>query len=160
MRRSEGAQSPFPGRTIVLCLGNKYLGDDGVGIRVAEDLASRDLGDAVVVDSCQTADLSLLASYEGAKKVVVVDALKSGAPPGAVSKYAMTPRKDPFSTLPESHSIALHDMFDVATQTGLLSCPVVILGIEPEDCGPGEGLSAEVERAIPQVISELVRELR
>ncbi len=158
MRRSNSVYAAYTGKTVVLCLGNRYMKDDAVGIRVADQLAVNEAH--VVIDSCQTADLSLLARYAGARRVVVVDALVSGSRPGTVSRFVIGPRRDPVQSLPGSHSIGLHDMFDFASQSRLLTCPVTIIGIEPRECGPGEGLSPEVEGAIPRVISEIDAELR
>ncbi len=158
MRRSDSVETGYAGKTVVLCLGNRYMKDDAVGMYVADQLTVND--ERVVVDSCQTADLSLLARYAGAKRVIVVDALVSGSPPGTVSRFTMGPRRDSVQSLPGSHSMALHDMFDFASQSRLLTCPVTIIGIEPRECGPGEGLSPEVEGAIPRVISEIDAELR
>jgi Ni,Fe-hydrogenase maturation factor len=53
----------------------------------------------------------------------------------------------------------LHDLFDLASEAGLLTCPVTIIGVEPKDCRVGEGLSAELMSAVPSVIAEVEREL-
>jgi hydrogenase maturation protease len=142
------------GRSVVLCLGNRYLRDDGIGIRVAEALKGI-LGSNVLVDVSQTMDLPLLTQYEGASRVVVVDALKSGARPGEVSRYTLVPNGRPLQALNGPHSLGLHDFFDIAWQTGLLKGPVTIVGIEPKDCGLGEGLTEELEGAIPRVVAEV-----
>jgi hydrogenase maturation protease len=144
----------FSGKSVVLCLGNRYLGDDGIGIRVADALDGI-LGADVLVEASQTMDLPLLSRYEGASRVIVVDALKSGASPGVVSRYALVPKGVPLQALKGPHSLELHDFFDIAWQTGLLGCPVTIVGVEPKDCGVGEGLTKELEGAIPRVVAEV-----
>ena len=145
------------GKTVVIGLGNRYMKDDGIGIQVAEQL-ERSLGGDVVVEECQSVDIGLLAKYGGASKIILVDASKSGFPPGTISKYGIAPSKTPLVSLEGQHALQLHDMVDVANQAGLLSCPVTVVGVEPKDCGPGEGLTPELERAVPDVI-ETVREL-
>ena len=159
MRIDEPERAMCYGKAVVLCLGNKYRKDDAAGIRVADKLLQMDLGEGVVVESCQSADLSLLSSYGGADRVIIVDALRSDATPGTVSRYDMTPARSRVRSLPGSHSIRLHDMFDIAHQSGLLSCPVTIFGIEPKDTGLGEGISPEVEGVIPRVLTMVIREL-
>jgi hydrogenase maturation protease len=148
-----------PGKTVVLCLGNEYMKDDGIGPRVAAELAKVRLGEAVTIDSLRTIDLTMLSLYAGARKVIVVDALSSGSSPGTVSKYAVAGIKDPVTHLAGSHTLRLCDMFDVASQARLLTCPVAIIGVEPKDSGVGEGLSDEVEGAIPEVIAEVRAEI-
>jgi hydrogenase maturation protease len=143
----------------VVGIGNRYLRDDAIGIEVADELALRRMKRNVLVRSCRAADLSLLAQFAGASKIVLVDALMSGAPPGTVSRYAVSPNKNPLDSIPGLHSLDLRDMFDIATQTGLLTCPVTIVGVEPKDLSPGEGMSPELVRAVPKVLSAVVDEV-
>jgi len=144
----------IPGKAVVLCLGNRYLRDDGVGIMVAEALKGS-LGRDVLVVESRTIDLSLVSLYEGASKVIVVDAMESGATPGEVSRCVLVPNGKTIEGLAGSHAMQLHEIFDVARQTGLLKCAVIIVGVEPKDCGIGEGLTPEVKEAIPRVVAEV-----
>lgn len=152
-------EASFAGKTVIVCLGNRYLRDDGIGILVAEELKSRNLGSDILVDAYQTADLSLLWQYQGASRIIIIDALRSGAPPGTISRYTITPTSGPLAPLQGLHKLQLHDMFDIASRTGLLTCPVTILGVEPKDCGIGEGLSAELATAMSEVVTAVIKEL-
>jgi hydrogenase maturation protease len=147
----------YSGKTIVVGIGNKYLRDDGIGVQVADELAGS-LGEKVLVRSCQSADISLLAQFAGASKVVLVDALKSGADPGTVSRYTILPNKNPLDSVRGLHSLDLRDVFDIATQTGLLTCPVTIIGVEPKEISVGEGMSDELVQAMPRVLSAVIDE--
>lgn len=149
----------FVGKTVVICLGNRYMRDDGIGIQVAEELRGRDLGKDILVYAHQTVDLSLLWVYKGASRAIFVDALKSGETPGTISKYTIVPNKDPLYRLPDPHSLQLADIFEIGSQTGLLTCPVTIIGIEPKDCSVGEGLSTELASVVPTVVNVVVKEL-
>ncbi|HYA56175.1 MAG TPA: hydrogenase maturation protease [Nitrososphaerales archaeon] len=141
------------GKTVVLGLGNPYLRDDGVGVAVARELQRRSTAGDAIVRAHQTFDLWLLSEFSGASKLIIIDAVRSGSAPGTVTEYEVAPRRGPLSPLPGLHSLELHDLIDFASRMGLLSCPVTIIGIEPKDCGVGEGLSPEVERAIPDVVT-------
>ncbi len=152
-------EESYAGKTVVVCVGNRYLRDDGIGIHVADQLVGHDLGEGVIVEACQTADLSLFWQYSGASKVIIVDSVKSGTPPGTVSRYTISPNQKAIASLPGLHSAQLSDMFDVASQTGLLTCPVAIIGIEPKDCGIGEGLSDELASVLPVILLEIIKEL-
>jgi hydrogenase maturation protease len=133
--------------------------DDGIGIHVAEWLKKCDLGRDVLVYDYQAVDLSLLWQFQGASRVIVVDALQSGLAPGTISRYRITEDGNPLARLPALHALQLYDMFDLASQAGLLSCPVIIIGVEPKDCSIGEGLTGEMQTALPKVIDEVIREL-
>lgn len=141
------------GKTVVLCLGNPYLRDDGVGVAVAKELQRRNLGEGTLVRAHQTFDLWLLSEFSGASRLFIVDAVRSGSSPGTVTEFEVAPRPGPLSSLPGLHSLELHDLIDFASRMGLLSCQVTIIGVEPKNCEVGEGLSPEVERAIPEVVA-------
>jgi hydrogenase maturation protease len=164
MRSEHGTQAapaePNPkGATVVLCLGNKYLGDDGVALRVAEALKGV-VGAGVIVVECQTLDLPLLSQYEGASKIIVVDALRSGALPGSIGRYGLVPRREALVSLPREHGLQLHEVFDLAYAAGMVRCPVTIVGVEPKNCGVGESLTPELEAAIPLVVGEVEAALK
>ncbi len=147
-------------KIVVIGLGNVFMKDDGVGIQVARELKQHDLGKGVLVYDYQEMDLSLLRYFQGASKVVVVDALKSGKPPGTISKYSIATREGPLLQLPSLHGLQLYDMFDLANQAGLLSCPVIIVGVEPKDCSVGEEMTEELMDALPRAVDEVIKELR
>jgi len=149
----------FEGESVVIGLGNPYMMDDGVGIQAAKELKRKDLGAGVRIYEYQTLELSLLWQFRGASKVIVVDALRSGGTPGTVSTYFITPKEGPMLELPSLHALQLYDMFDLASQAEALPCPVTIVGVEPESCNPGEGLTEKVSAALPRVLEAVVREL-
>jgi hydrogenase maturation protease len=142
-----------------LGIGNPYMHDDAIGIEVVAELRKRELDEKILVFEYRTLDLSLLTYFKNSSKIVLVDALKSGQVPGTVSKYSVSDSKNPMSTLPNLHGLQLYDVVDLASQTGVLSCPIVVVGIEPKDCTPGEGLSDEVKGALPKVINVVMNEL-
>ncbi|HMA54666.1 MAG TPA: hydrogenase maturation protease [Acidobacteriota bacterium] len=74
-----------PGKTVVLGLGNILLGDEGVGVRVVEELERTGGLPGVELVDGGTAGFSLLPFFDAASLVVVVDAAADGAPPGTVT---------------------------------------------------------------------------
>lgn len=148
------------GKIVVLGLGNRYLGDDGIGILVADELQRCDLGPGVVVRAHQTFDLWLLSQFSSASRLIIVDALKSGSAPGTITEYMITPRPAPLSSVPGLHSLKLHELVDFASRMGLLTCPVTIIGVEPMACDLGEGLTAPLDRALPELVTRVVENLQ
>ena len=146
-------------RAVVIGLGNLYMRDDGIGIRVARALGEKHLREDISVHEHPEMDLTMIEKLQGASKVIVVDSVRGGKEPGTVSKYTLTRRRDEAAELPSLHSLKLHDILDLAMSTGTLTCPVVIIGVEPKDDSLGEGLSPEVELALPKVIEAVIGEL-
>ena len=146
-------------KAVVIGLGNLYMRDDGFGIRVAQELKKKKVGEEVSVQEYPEMDLTIIENLHGASKVIMVDSVRGGKKPGTVSKFAFTPRKGDLHELPSLHSLELSDVLDLASSTGILTCPVVIVGVEPKDDSLGNGLSPEVEQAVPKAIQAIIKEL-
>src|ERR1700722_1437886 len=152
-------ETSFENKSVVIGLGNRYMRDDGVGNEAARALRARNLGGEVFVYEENGIELSLLWQFRGAKKIVLIDALRSGLSPGAVTRHVIVPGSGEISELRSLHELELYDLFDLATSDELMPCQVVILGVEPKDCSPGEGLTGEMADALPRVVGEALREL-
>lgn len=151
-RHSRSGRAGPKSRLVVVCLGSSRMGDDSVGLAVARALRAKRSEPELEVHALPELDLSLIEILEGARRVILVDALKSGKRPGTVSKYRVSTRGEPGLSLPSLHGIPLTELFKLAGDAGLLDCPVVVIGIEPRDCGPGKPLSQEVKSAIPSAV--------
>jgi hydrogenase maturation protease len=145
--------------TVVIGLGNLYMKDDGVGLRVAQSLKKMELGENVVVQEYPEMDLTVIENFREASRVIVVDAVRGWKEPGTISKLAFVPRKSDLSELPSLHSLELSDVLDLASSAGILNCPVIVVGVEPKDDSLGNELTAEVEAALPKVIEAVIKEL-
>ena len=158
--RPEGGRGVFPesyrGRKVVIGLGNPYMKDDGVGIQVARQLKQMDLGNSVVVHESTSLEASLIWQFRDAAAIVVVDALASGASAGSVSRFTVAPRKGNISEIPSLHEMQLHDLIDLAG-LNLLPCPLIIVAVEPKDSNLGEGLTDEVQAAVPRAVDEVIK---
>lgn len=156
----ESWETSFDGKVVVIGLGNPYMRDDGIGLKAVARLRTMGLGAGVFFYETQNLDLPLLWQFGKARKIVVLDALRSEQPPGTITVYTIAPNKNrTVSQLPTLHAVQLHDLFDMAVDGGLLSCPVVIVGAEPKDCSVGEGLTEELEAAIQPMIMEALRQI-
>jgi len=70
-------------RVLVFGLGNPILGDDGVGIRVVEEMKKRWKGKGVVFETGSVGGLKILDVLSGYDVVVIVDAM-AGENPGRI----------------------------------------------------------------------------
>ena len=146
--------------TLILGLGNPLLGDEGIGVRVVEELKGRELPDGVVVHEGGTAGLGLIGLMEGYQRVIIVDAADMGQPPGHVVRF--TPSEVQFKTAeaPLSlHQIGLGEALAVAEALEMAPAELIIIGVQPSRLEMGVGLSPEVEGAIPQIVRMVLDEL-
>ena len=148
------------GKNVVIGIGNPYMRDDAVGIHIVNELRKNDLGKDVYVYDYRAMDLSLLSYFQKAARVIIADALKSGKAPGTVSKYIVKTRDSPLLNLPNLHELQLFDIMDLASQTGVLPYPFVVVGVEPEDVTAGEGMTQKVAAAVHAAVLEIMKELK
>ncbi len=138
---------------LVLCLGNALRRDDAVALRVADALDAASPEGAVVRRSAASG-LYLLDDMEGFERVVVVDAVRTLAhPPGTVLSFPLEALHAPEG--PSPHAIGLPSARARARAAGApVPARVHVVAVEVlemEDVG--EGLSPEVERAVPAAVN-------
>ncbi len=145
---------------LILGLGNPLVGDEGIGVRVVEELKKLELPDGVTVVEGGTAGLGLISLMEGYQRVIIVDAADMGHPPGRVVRF--TPSEAQFKTAeaPLSlHQIGLGEVLALAEALEVAPAELVIIGIQPSRVEAGTGLTPEVEGAIPQITRIILDEL-
>jgi hydrogenase maturation protease len=142
--------------TLVLCLGNDLLHDDGVGWAVAEALDG-DVPAGTVVRRSALSGFYLLDELVGYERAIVVDAVRTGAhPPGTVLSF-------PFEALgagegPSPHAVGLPTVVRLGRQSGVaLPAHIHIVAVEVDDMETvAEGLTPRVAAAVPAA-TEAVR---
>ena len=140
----------------VIGIGNEFRQDDGVALAVVRRLMSRAAGriDVVEHDGDGT---SLLDAWEGAPVVILVDAVRSGSPPGTIHRLDLRATGFPEGTTwSSSHSLGVTHAVTLATHLNCLPHALVIYGIEGRRFGFGKGLSPEVEGAASAVVERLL----
>ena len=149
-------------KTLILGLGNTILSDDGVGIRVIEELQSRLSDPDITVLETNVSGLSLLDIMIGYDKVIIVDAIQTvGGKPGDI--YQLTPDALKVSRHAASpHDVNLVTALDLGKKLGL-SIPqeIVIFAIEVSDVTTfSEECTPELKPAIPVCVETVIRELK
>jgi len=145
---------------LILGLGNPLLGDEGIGVRVVEELKGLELPDGVTVVEGGTAGLGLIGLMEGYQRVIIVDAADMGRPPGRVVRFTPSEAQLKTAEAPLSlHEIGLGEVLALAKALEVAPAELVIIGIQPSRVEGGVGLSPEVEGAIPQIIRIILDEL-
>jgi len=145
--------------TLVLGLGNPLQRDDGVGIRVVEELERREWPPHVEIMDGGTPGVGLINLMEGRARVVIIDAAEMGRPPGEIVRFraedvTLTGSAERFSL----HRSGVADAFALARSLNLSLPEIVVYGVQPAHVGWGEELSAEVAAAIPGLVETIIRE--
>ena len=144
---------------LVLGIGNTMLKDEGIGVRVAEKMMEMSLPPEVEVMDGGIKGLDLLYYIEGRKKVIVVDAVKAGAPPGTLFRFTDNDLAAKKGIMRSAHGIDFSDVIAVARFTGTKPAEVIFLGIEPYDLSVSMELSPKIEEMIPILINLVMKEI-
>jgi hydrogenase maturation protease len=146
--------------TVVIGVGNEYRRDDGVGIVVARRLRTRlPAGIAIVERSDEGA--SLLEAWKGSSSAILVDAVASGAAPGAIHRLDALVSPIPTGFFHYStHAFSVAEAVELARSLNQLPPRLIVYGIEGQDFSSGVGLSAAVEGAVALVVRQVIDELR
>lgn len=151
----------------IIGLGNVLAGDDGVGILAARRLKARlgkqqaDLVEVQVeVIEAELVGLEVLDLMEGADVVMLVDAARSGHPPGTLHRLEVSDGPIGKTLFPHStHALNAVDALELGRTLGTLPPRVIVFGIEAGTLRAGEALSPEVARALEEVVERLAREV-
>ncbi len=139
--------TPAP-RALVIGLGAEHRGDDRIGLDVARALRPRARGEFDVAEAPGDAS-GLLDLWVGRETVVVVDAVRSGSPPGTVRRVELGS-----SDLPEgpaitsTHGLSLREAVALGRAVGRMPRHLTVVGVEADDLGLRDGLSVPVARAL------------
>jgi hydrogenase maturation protease len=144
-----------PLNILVIGIGNRFRGDDAAGLRVADRLRADVINGATVTESSGEA-ADLMEMWVNADHVFVVDAVRSGAPAGAVHRFDAHLKKLPSPSFQTStHSFGLAEAIELARSLGRLPRRLIVYGIEGGDFGHGSVLSAPVAGTLDEVAARI-----
>jgi|GEM_PF-210992 len=147
--------------TLIICLGNPLMRDEGIGIRLAPELTSRLAGKPdVEVRDLGTGGLTVMHAIAGRQKVVFVDCAIMNELPGTIRRF--TPEEVLSKKIKTRYSLHEGDLLDTLRLSQTMGeCPdnIVIFGIEPKKVAPGESLTGELEKKIARYLETILKEI-
>ena len=146
--------------TLVLGIGNLIMTDDGVGVKVIHRLQERYSfpGTVALLDG-GTLGLDLLPRLEGVKRLVVVDAVVTGGPPGTLVRFTGDEITIAFRTKLSPHQMGLQDLLLVAELQGFAPEEMVLWGVQPAEIGMGTELTPVVAGQVEPLVAQVLKEL-
>ena len=143
-------------KTLVLGIGNPILSDDGVGLRVAQEIRKK-IADAEVRET-SNAGLSLLEEISGFDRLILIDSILTGKKaPGDLWKFSLD---DLTSSSSSNHGIGIKGAMELGSRLGYaLPHEVSVYAVEIEDnttfC---ESCTKIVDNAIPHIVDKIIKE--
>jgi len=144
----------------VLGLGNLLLSDDGVGLRLLEELSSSKAavwGKEVEFLDGGTQGLALIGEFGARRGVVILDAVRTGTKPGTVHVFRAL--SGPYVRSTTAHEGNARELMATAALLGESPDHLAVVGVEPGRLDTGIGLSDSVERVVNVAVQRAAEEV-
>ena len=104
--------------------------------------------------------VSLVDAWEGADHVFVLDAVRSGSPPGMVHRIDASTGPIPATlSAASTHTLGVGEAIELARALGRLPTRLVLYGIEAERIAAGAELTPAVAGAVDDAVARVLAEL-
>ncbi|MCX8192185.1 MAG: hydrogenase maturation protease [Nitrososphaerales archaeon] len=150
-------------RLVIIGVGNLLMGDEGVGVYIANRLRNLQMPEGVEVHECGTGGLRILEALEGAERAIIIDAVRVGGEPGTIYRFPLSEVMDEERgfRMVSSHDLDLITSIRIGELVGIYKLPrdILVIGVEPEVLEVSAKLSPKVERAVEKVIELILKEI-
>ena len=138
-------------RVLVAAIGNIFLGDDGFGMEVIQELERAELPPWVQIADYGIAGMhyDLLGDYD---TTILLDATPHGRSPGTLSLIEADTTDLTTISAVDTHGMRADAVFRLLRLLGGDAGRILLLVCEPGCLNGGIGLSPEVEAAVPVAV--------
>ncbi|WP_295676673.1 hydrogenase maturation protease [uncultured Mucilaginibacter sp.] len=146
MKRNKG--------TLILGIGNYLMGDEGIGVHIANLLEKEQLPAGVDVLDGGTGGFYLLEYFEIYEHIILVDATLDGNAPGTIRLIKPRFAAD-FPPAMSTHDIGLKDLVSALQVLGKMpEIDLFVVSIESVQ-QQGIELTAKIASVVPDIINEI-----
>ena len=146
-------------RVVVIGVGNALRGDDGAGLRVADEIRAR-AADTVEIRVCEEEPSRLIDALGDADVAFIVDAVSTGAAGGSVHRFDASKEAIPGRELRSStHALGISETLELARALGRLPERTVVFGVEGLDFTAHEGLTVAVADGVARAATAVLEEV-
>jgi hydrogenase maturation protease len=141
-------------------VGNELRGDDGAGAEVVRRMRESAWQAGIEVSGQCSGPAELLDLWQDRDAVVLIDSMRSGAPPGTIRRFDASNESLParLRGSGSTHAFGLHEAIELARALGRLPGRVVVFAVEGQSFDLRTTLSEEVGAAVPALASAVLRE--
>ena len=154
-----GTEAPQNPDILVIGIGNAYRSDDAAGL-IAARRVNEQVSEHCSVIEHMGEGAALMELWKDADAVIVIDAVRSGAAPGTVSRFDAALCPLPVSMFRDStHAFSLAEAVELSRALKQLPRQLIVYGIEAQNFEAGTNLSPAIEFAMPSVVERVLQEL-
>lgn len=145
-------------KSLVICIGNDLVADDGVGSKIHQQLLEKNLSPSVRLLFLGLGGLDLIEQMEGEENLIVVDAVQFGVDAGTVHNIAWKDLPHMDHRPVSGHGIGVREALDICKRLYPERMPkkCSLIGIEGSCFNElGGSLSPAVASSVPKAIKEI-----
>ena len=147
-----------PAETLLICIGNDYREDDGLGFYIGRHPKIKNLQGIRILENSGDG-MAMMDAWKDAGMVIIVDAVHSGRPAGTIFRFDAINNPLPANIFAVStHHVGIPECIALSRSLGLLPEKLIFYGIEGESFGQSMELSAIVREAADAVVDNIVEE--
>jgi hydrogenase maturation protease len=145
----------------VIGLGNLLLQDDAIGLHAIETIKeSYRFEPQIDLLDGGTAGLDLLPIIEDYEKVLFVDAVDAGQPPGAIVIIEDNGIPSFLTSQVSVHHVGLSDLLFAARMAGSVPAEICLIGVQPESVDIGIEMTDVLKESLDLLLATVVERLR
>jgi len=150
-------------KTLVIGIGNILMKDEGIGIHVINSLISNEAHKKYNVEIIDggTTGLGILEYMRDKGKVIIIDAIDLGSPPGTLFRfgYADTPGYKQ-ATKYSIHQVDIIDTIDILHNVYHHYPEIIIIGMQPYEIEIEMQLSENARPKLSELVNLVIKELQ
>lgn len=146
---------------LIIGIGNPHRGDDAIGCILARKLMQQGsfTEDRIIMHDGEPA--SLMAQWASHDKVILLDAVRSGQPPGTLIKLDLVNERLPQTFFHcSTHAFGIAEAVELARAMGALPEKLLLYGIEAQHFDAGAPLSDAVMLRLDAILTTILTDLR
>ncbi len=145
---------------LIVGVGNILFSDEGLGVRTLEYLEKNyHIPQELTLLDGGTMGLSLVDCLMDAKKVIIVDAIRGGNPPGFVYSFELREVPSHIRPLFSLHQLGINELVGLS-RTLRKKLDIVLAGMEPMELSPSTELSPLIRLRLPLLAEAIRREVK
>lgn len=144
--------------TLIVGVGNILLGDEGIGVHVIKELEKLKLPQNVELMDMGVSIFSLIPYIRGRKKIILIDALKSGSEIGNIYELSIDDIEKDSGKCFSLHQIGIAEIL-TSFQFEQTPAEIMILGIEIGEIELSMDLSPRIKSKIPHIVNYILNQI-
>ena len=143
-------------KPLILGVGNILLSDEGVGVRVVQELEKRpEIQPHFDIIDGGTCGMELLDAMANRKHLIIVDAVLANKQPGEIVVLHDEQVPTFFSRKISPHQLGICDVLSALKLTDEFPQNLCLIGIQPESLEASIGLTETIQKAMPKIFATL-----